>query len=77
MSCAWPAWRSKDLRETGRSISVKLSPCIVSFMKPEWGMITHMMISPTYLIVTTLIYKGKGWTLKITKIASVSVVFGI
>ena len=76
MSCAWYAWRRKELRAKGRSISVKLSPCSVSLMKSEWGMMTHPMMRPTYLIVPTLIYKEMGWTLKITRIVYVRVVPG-
>ena len=76
MSCVWTAWRRKDLRAIGRSMSVKLSPCSISLMKPEWGMMNHPIIRPTYMVVTTLILKVTGCTLKITIIASVRVVLG-
>ena len=55
MSCAWLAWIRKELGTTGRSMSVRLSPCSVILMKPEWGMMTHPMMRPTYLIVPTFI----------------------
>ena len=58
------------------SMSVKLSPCSVSLMNPEWIMMNHPIMRPTYLIVPTLILKGAGWTLKITRIVSVRVVLG-
>ena len=76
MSCTWLNWRRKDLRLTGRIISVTLSTCSVSLTKPKWGMKTHPMMRPTYLIVPTLLFKGTGWTLKITIIVSVRVVLG-
>ena len=60
MSSAWPTWRKKDLRETGRSISVKLIPCSASLMKPEWVMMTHSMMIWIYLIVPMLILKESG-----------------
>ena len=74
MSCAWITWRRKDLRVTGKNMSVRLSPSSVRLMKPEWGMITYPMMRLTYLIVPTLILKGEGWTLKITRIVSIRVV---
>ena len=74
MSCAWLNWRKKDLRATGISMSVILITCSVSLMNPEWGMMTHPMTRPTYMIFPALILKGTGWTLKITRIMSVRVV---
>ena len=76
MSCAWLAWRRKDLRATRRSMSVRLSPCRVSFMNPEWGMMTHPMMRLTYLIVLMFILKRTSWTPKITRMVYVKVVLG-
>ena len=76
MICAWLAYRRKDLRATKRSMSVILSPCSVILMKPEWGMVTHTMMGPTYLIVPMFILKRKSWTPKITRTVYVRVVLG-